>query len=311
MRMALPAPTGRMPLHDIAERQDGVATRAQLRDLGYDREAVRSQLAARRWQAFGPRVVVLHNGPLTPRQQRWRAVLSQHHAALAGPTAAAEHGLSGFSDDGADMVHVLVPHGSRVASIPGVKLHFSRRFSEVDIAPGRSIPTVRIDRALIDAASWTLAPRKACGLLAASVQQRLTTAARLRTELRLSPRARHRALLTLVLGDIEGGADSFAEIDFGRLARRAGLGPPRRQVFRLDRAGRRRWLDADFGSFSAEVDGAVHLRPLRYWDDMERQNDLVIATAKPILRFSTVAFRLATDAVVAQLAAAGRRFGVW
>jgi hypothetical protein len=297
-----------MSLRDIAWQQDDVITRAQLRDLGYDREAVRWQVAARRWQALGPRVVVLHNGPLTPRQQRWRAVLSQHHAALAGLTATADYGLSGFGDE---TVHILVAHGTRVASMPGVRVHVSRRFGEEDIAPGRLLPTVRVERALVDAASWTHAPRKACGLLAAGVQQRLTTASRLRTELRSATKARHHALLTLVLGDIEGGADSFAEIDFGRLARRAGLPPPRRQAFRLDRAGRRRWLDADFGSFSAEVDGAVHLRPLRYWDDMERQNDLVIATAKPILRFSTVAFRLIPDTVVAQLAAAGRRFGIW
>jgi hypothetical protein len=295
-----------MSLRDIAWQQDDVITRAQLRDLGYDREAVRWQVAARRWQALGPRVVVLHNGPLTPRQQRWRAVLSQHHAALAGLTATADYGLSGFGDE---TVHILVAHGTRVASMPGVRVHVSRRFGEEDIAPGRLLPTVRVERALVDAASWTHAPRKACGLLAAGVQQRLTTASRLRTELRSATKARHHALLTLVLGDIEGGADSFAEIDFGRLARRAGLPPPRRQAFRLDRAGRRRWLDADFGSFSAEVDGAVHLRPLRYWDDMERQNDLVIATAKPILRFSTVALRLMQDVVVAQLGAAGRRFG--
>ena len=295
-----------MVLHDIAERQDGVVTRAQLRDLGYDREAVRSQLAARRWQAFGPRVVVLHNGPLTPRQRRWRAVLSQHYAALAGLTAAAEHGFSGFSDE---VVHIVVPYGARVSPICGVRLHMSRRLSEADIAPGRSLPTVRVERALVDAAAWTRSPRMACGLLAAGVQQRLTTASRLGTELQAACRIRHHRLLSLVLGDIEGGAHSFAEIDLGRLARCAGLWPPRRQVFRLDRAGRRRWLDADFGGFSVEVDGAVHLRPLRYWDDMERQNDLVIATAKPILRFSTVALRLLHDAVVAQLAAAGRRFG--
>jgi hypothetical protein len=304
--MSVPLPARRVLLRDLAEQQDDVVTRAQLRELGYDRHAVRAQIAARRWQAFGPRVVVLHNGPLTPRQQRWRAVLSQHLAALCGLTAAAEYGLTGFSDEA---VHVVVPYGARTTPVPDARIHVSRRFRLQDVTPGRSIPTVRVDRALVDAASWTQAPRKACGLLAAGVQQRLTTASRLRTELQAATRARHHALLTLILGDIEGGADSFAEIDFGRLARQAGLPPPRRQAFRLDRAGRRRWLDADFDSFSAEVDGAVHLRPLRYWDDMERQNDLIIATAKPILRFSTVALRLMQDVVVAQLGAAGRRFG--
>jgi hypothetical protein len=42
---------------------------------------------------------------------------------------------------------------------------------------------------------------------------------------------------------------------------------------------------------------------------MERQNDLLIVTGKPMLRFSTVAFRIAPTIVTAQLAAAAARFG--
>ena len=145
--------------------------------------------------------------------------------------------------------------------------------------------------------------------MAAGVQQGLTTAERLRPALLAASRIRHHALLARVLADIQGGADSFAEIDLGRLARLALIAPPRRQVFRADRAGRRRWLDADFDGFSVEVDGAVHLKPLRYWDDMERQNDLIVVTGKPMLRFATVAIRLLPEVVIAQLAAANARFG--
>jgi hypothetical protein len=190
-----------------------------------------------------------------------------------------------------------------------VRLHVSRRFGEDDLHPGRAIPTVRVERALVDAASWMASPRKACAVIAAGVQQRLTTASRLRPELAAACRARHHKLLTHVLADISGGAQSFGEIDFGRLVRRAGLPPPIRQAFRYDAAGRRRWLDADLDGFSVEIDGAVHLRPLRYWDDMARQNDLIIVTGKPVLRFSTVAIRIDENTVVAQLAAAARRFG--
>jgi hypothetical protein len=42
---------------------------------------------------------------------------------------------------------------------------------------------------------------------------------------------------------------------------------------------------------------------------MERQNDLVVVTGKPGLRFATVAIRIAPTVVVAQLRAAGERFG--
>ena len=51
------------------------------------------------------------------------------------------------------------------------------------------------------------------------------------------------------------------------------------------------------------------LRPLSYWDDMERQNELVIVTGQPILRFATVAIRLFPEAVESQLQAAHARFG--
>jgi hypothetical protein len=299
-------PATRRSLEWLAEQQDDVVTRHQLREHGYPESAVRACIRVRRWQAFGHRVVVLHNGPLTTRQRWWVALLSQHRGALAGITAATEHGLTGF-DDGS--IHLLVEFGARRHQLPGSRIHVSRRFSAADLHPAHTIPTVRIERALVDAASWMPAERTACAVLAAGVQQRLTTADRLRPELAAADRARHHRLLTHVLGDIEGGAESFAEIDLARFARRAGLPPPRRQVFRYDRAGRRRWLDADFDGFCVEVDGALHLRPLRYWDDMERQNDLLIVTGKPMLRFSTVAFRIAPTIVTAQLAAAAARFG--
>jgi hypothetical protein len=144
---------------------------------------------------------------------------------------------------------------------------------------------------------------------ASAVQQRLTTPPRSRGELANAGRIKHLGILTHVVDDIAGGAQSFSEIDLGRLARHAGLPPPRRQSFRLDRAGRRRWLDAEFDVFFVEVDGAVHLRSLSYWDDMERQNELVIVTGQPILRFATVAIRLFPEAVESQLQAAHARFG--
>lgn len=304
--MPRPATTPRLSLDRLAWLQHGVVTRHQLREHGYDSDHVRSQLAARRWMAFGRFVVVLHHGPLTERQRRWVGVLSQSGGALTGVTAASELGLTGFSDP---TVQVVIPHGARPHPLPGVRVHVSRRFGERDLHPGRALPTVRLERALADAAADTRLPRRACALFAAGVQQRLTTAERLSAELSQSGPTRHRALLGLVLDDIAGGAHSFAEIDVGRLARRAGLPPPRRQSFRLDRAGRRRWLDVEFNGFFAEIDGAIHLRPLSYWDDMERHNDLVIVTGRPILRFATVAIRLLPAVVEAQLQAAANRFG--
>lgn len=91
-------------------------------------------------------------------------------------------------------------------------------------------------------------------------------------------------------------------------SRRAGLPPPIRQTIRCDHSGRRRFLDADFGTFSVEIDGGFHIKPLNYWDDARRQNDLLLIGQR-ILRFPSVALRLEPEIVVAQLRAAKALFG--
>ena len=121
-------------------------------------------------------------------------------------------------------------------------------------------------------------------------------------------RVDRRHLLRLTLADIEGGADSLGEIDMAGLALQAGLWLPIRQAVRKDSDGRRRYLDNDFGTFEVEVDGAVHLLPDTYWDDMYRQNELTLGGGR-LLRFPTIAIRLQPDKVVAQLRRAAELFG--
>lgn len=287
----------------LAERQDDVVARRQLRASGLSRHLAATQLRCGHWQRLGRQVLVLHTGPLTARQQDWAAVLAMPGtAALAGLTAAARQGLTGFSDD---VRHVLVPAGTHVDSRAGVVLHVSRRFTAANLHPSRLPPQVRFERAVIDGAAWTTSARRACAVVAAAVQQRLSTAARLTLELRAAGYIRHRALLFSVLADIGGGSHSLAEIDFVRLCRRAGLPLPKRQVVRRDAAGRRRYLDADFGEVVVEVDGALHLRPLDWWDDMARQNELAI-DGRRVLRFPSLVFRTEPEVVQRQLRAALR-----
>ena len=88
--------------------------------------------------------------------------------------------------------------------------------------------------------------RRAVGLLAACVQQRLTTADRLIATARQIRKLRHGAIFLPLLDDIAGGAQSFAEIDVGRLCARAGLAQPTRQAVRTDSDGRRRYLDCEW-----------------------------------------------------------------
>jgi hypothetical protein len=289
----------------LAASQGQLVGLAQLRAHGFDADAVRRRIAAGRWQPLG-RAVVLHTGPVTGYERQWAAVLSvSGRAVIAGRAAAESHGLRGFPNAVIDVVTTI---GARPVPIDGVRWRRVVHLDEFDVDHVLSPPTIRRDRAFIYAASWTSSPRIACGLLAATVQQRLTSATILRRVLLAAGDVRHRRHLLAVLGDIEGGADSLSEIDLGKLARRAGLPPPIRQAFRRDASGRLRYLDADFGTFSVEVDGGVHLRPLNYWDDARRQNDLVLGGDR-ILRFPSIALRLEPEVVIAQLRAADAAFG--
>ena len=288
-----------------AERQAGIVTRRQLARLGFTSDHVRGHVEAGRWAAYGRKVVALQTGPLSQAQVRWLAVLDGGpNSVLGGISALHAHGLAGFPTE---RVQILVPYGSRSVQTPLYVRRPSRRLVPAAIHPVKSPPCLRIAPALVDALTRVTQPRRGCALMAAVVQQRLLPASELSAALAADSSLPHRRLYVAVAADIEGGSHSLLEIDFRRLAVRAGLTPPRGQHVRRDASGRRRYLDADFETFAVEVDGAVHLRPLNWWDDMLRQNAIVL-TGKPILRFSSVAVRLHPDEVSAQLKQAQRRW---
>ena len=259
-------------------------------------------MAANRWRRLTSTVYVLHNGPLTQRQQWWAATLAV--GPLAGRTALQSWGIKDWKSDRVEVVVARGAHPELPEGIP-IKVHESRRLVADDIAP-QDPPRTRLERSAIDAAAWTKDPRAACGLLAAVVQQRRTTASRLRAELRAAGRVRHAALLRSVLQDIEGGAQALSEVDFAKLCARAGLELVDRQVVRCGPDGKRRYVDARVRSREtgtsvlAEVDGALHLLVSSYWEDLHRTNELVIG-GDPVLRFASIAFTLEPDVVIDQL----------
>jgi hypothetical protein len=287
----------------VVEQQAGVLTRHQLAEADFGPGDVETAVEARRWRAFGRNVVVLQNASLTRLQREWVAVLLPGKpAALAGLSAAAAAGLCGFEPD---RVHVVVTKATQVSAPRWVKLHESRRFSPADIVANARPPRTPTPRAVIDAATWSKWPRRACAILCAAVQQRLVTAEQLEAELQLAGHVRHVQIMRAILGDIGGGGHTLAEIDLGPLARRAGLPAPRRQRLRRESGGKVRWLDVEFDLpdgtvLVVEVDGAVHIQPESWWDDADRQNEVVIG-GQPVLRFPSLIIRLTEQRVVDQL----------
>lgn len=253
-------------------------------------------------------MVVTHNGPLTRRQSVHVVDLTASTA--EGPAAAASwsalelHGLHGWERPA---VHVLVARGrtpAPLSPLPAV-LHESRRFGASDVRSAHGVPATTVERSAVDAAAWSARPRTACGVLAAVVQQRLSTPERLLCTLQEAGQVRHRQILRSALSDMVGGAQAVSELDFLRFCRRHGLGRPSAQNVRIDAEGRRRYLDATLRSHSGrpvhiEIDGALHLAVANYWADMRRSNDLLLGDVA-LFRFPSFAVHADDPIVVRQL----------
>jgi hypothetical protein len=231
---------------------------------------------AGRWRSLGGLVVALHNGPLTRQQREWAAVLtSGRDTGLAGRTALGLAGLRGWE---VDEVHLVAPRGRTPPRLKDFRVisHETRWVGPGGLHLVGSPPRTGVDRSAIDAARWSTRVRTACAVLAAVVQQRLTTPDRLLATLEASgPTIRYRHDLRLALVDIAGGAQALSEIDFHRMCRRYKLGTVVGQRVRLDADGRRRYLDGEIvspggGRVTFEVDGASRLDPAMVADQLRR-----------------------------------------
>jgi very-short-patch-repair endonuclease len=227
---------------------------------------------AGRWKRYGS-VVVQHNGPLTPEQAIWVAVLrSPKGVVLAGATAAIRRGLR-WTEPAAP--RLLVPAAGPLPHLAGVRVRRTRILGTDDVHPTAQPPQLRLGRAVIDEATLARKPDDVRALLCAAVQQRRLRADDLReVVLRLGP-VRHRGLLLRTLDDVDGGAHSVRELQFTRELRRARLPMPTRQVVR-QRAGGRYYLDAVWDEYALhiEVDGLGHLLVLAWGQDCDRNNEL-------------------------------------
>ncbi|MDT9594050.1 hypothetical protein RDV89_13285 [Nocardioides zeae] len=296
----------RVDLDRLAGDQAGVVSRQQLRHLGVHREEVRRRVALRQWTARTPNVVGLTTGVPDVLQRRWTGVLHPPgDAALAGRTALEVHGVRGWESP---LVCVVVPVGQH-HPVAGFEWVRTRRPFVAWTVRKDGLPTLRVEPAALLLASRLTHPRSAVGVVAACVQQRRTTAEALRVWLdRLQPLPRTK-LLTAVLEDIAGGAQSVAEIDLGHVCRRAGLAPPARQRRRRDSAGRRRWTDAEWDLpdgvvLVLEVDGAFHMEATAWTDDKRRHRRLT-SRHRIVIGCTALELRVAPDDVARDLAAHG------
>ena len=289
-------------LRALVRRQAGVVSRSQLAALGVTDGHIRSHIAARRWRTVSGTLVVTHLGPLTLEARHWPAVLgAPEDSVLGAHTALTVLGLSGWERD---RVHLVVARGAKVAPQPWLVVHESRRLRDADVRRIRGLPFHSVERAAVDAAAWQPSWRTAAGLMAAVVQQRLTTVEKMHAVLDDVGAVAHRKVMRAALADIAGGADSLAEIDLARLCRVAAIPEPTRQAVRLDARGRRRYLDAvwELGGgrrLVVEVDGVGHLERERWYDDLLRDAEIGADPTTVRIRIPAMAARHEPERVVA------------
>jgi very-short-patch-repair endonuclease len=288
--------------------QSSVVTTSQAVAL-IGRAVVRRNLCQRRWRSVCRGVLFTRNGPLTRPQQLWAAILiAGSGSRLAGPTAAAEGGVTGLRPE---PLHVIVPVDRRPsaqlprlpADMPAVRVHRTALL-ESHCLDGRP-PRTTLARSAIDAAAWASHDREARAILAASCQQGRADPAEIRAVLAELPRVNRRKLIDDMIADIEGGADALSESDFLALCRRHHLPCPTLSRRRRDADGRLRFIDAYWPEhrLQVEIDGAHHMDARHWAADMLRQNQIWIAGDR-ILRFPSWLLRTDPASVATQLRAA-------
>lgn len=289
------------------KEQAGMLARRQLTDRGLDWGRVRNQVAARRWVEVTPRVVSTTTGPLTAEQRQWAAVLHAGPRSMIGGLTSAE--VQGLKRWERDEVCVLVDDELSFEPVAGVRFFRSRRPYELLRSPRPGIPRCQLEPAVLLWAAYDAPVRSAHGVLAAAVQQRLTTPTALTEWIRRLRPLRRAPDFRATLADISGGSHSLAEAGVARMCRQFGLPLPRRQTRRQDSAGVDRWTDCEWDlpdgtTLVLEVDGSFHL-DVGQWQDDLRRTRRITAPGRLVVRCTAYEVRHEAREVVIDLIALG------
>lgn len=197
-----------LELRDLAARQDGVVARGQLTAAGLAHHDIRRLVRQRLLVPTVHGVYVTHTGPRTWQQLAWTAVLAHAPAVLDGLSALRAAGMDVTVPDG--VVHVAVEANRRLKPARGV---FVRRVRDLEPQAlwATSPPRLRVEPALLHAASQVDDDLRAVGLLTDAVGDRLTSPARLGSALAQRQRIRRRDVITDVVEGLASGTNSVLE----------------------------------------------------------------------------------------------------
>lgn len=278
--------------------QHGVMTRAQALQLT-TRHQLYSLVDSGRWQRPARGVFVAHNGPLTPVQRDWVALLAAADGSVLG-------GLSALNHDAFDSFRpakpvVISTMGASPFAFDDVELHWSTFLDSRDVHPLRLPPRTRPARSVIDAASWASHERRAREIVLAAAQKGIVAPRQLREALTRRGACRRRGLIVESYLDAAGGIQSLPERDFDQIVREVGLPRPERQAV-VRRSDGRYYLDVWWRklNLACEVHGVPHMQ-VESWDgDLLRLNEIMIHGRRTLV-FSSYAIRRQRTVVKDQL----------
>jgi hypothetical protein len=258
-------------LRDLAARQRGILSAAQLVDGGIRKEVPAYRLAQRRWQRPYRSVYAVFSGELGRPATLWAAVLCAGPGAMLSYQTAAE--LARLTDEQSTLIHITIPEPRRVAPVRGLVVHRSVRAEEA-LHPVLLPPQTRVEETVLDLAGAASTLDAAIGWVTRGLGRRLTTTARLSDAMRLRAKLRWRAELTELLSPEFAGVQSPLEYRYHRdVERPHGLPSGSRQA-RFVAGKRVGYRDRAYESYLTvvELDGRLAHSSDERWRDIHRDN---------------------------------------
>jgi hypothetical protein len=205
----------------LRRRQAGAFSRAQANEHGLTDRVLARWCRWARIQRAHRGVYVDFTGPMPWETRVWAAWLAcGSAAALSGETALRQLGVEGDWRD--EVVQLDIPHLRRLAGQPGIDVRRCRDFQD-RLFGSREPLIVRVEVAVLTAATAQARPDRALSIVLDACRQRRTTPERLLDELASMPRLPGRQRLIQALDDAKNGATSFLESAY----RHQGRTPPR------------------------------------------------------------------------------------
>jgi hypothetical protein len=276
-------------LAELARRQFGVVSRAQLYTLGFDNPAVERRIAAGRLHRLYRGVYSVGHALVPPRGRWLAAVLACGDGAVLSHRSAAAHW--GMRPTSAPKVDVTVPRTSGVRSSARIAVHRPRDPAERLVRDG--IPVTTPGRTLADLA--TALPRR-------QIEKAAETAEALTLRVEIPPDHPGAKRLAEILDGYDLGTDTKSDVEDEFLALCDAYGIPRPRVNTLVEG-----FLVDFcwpeERLIVETDGRRHLTRAAFERD-RAQDAFLTACGWRVMRFTTRQVRGEPETVAARVVSA-------